>query len=161
MAIQVTMPQLGESVSEGTVSKWLVKEGDVVTKDQPLIEIATDKADSELPAPGAAGASASCSPQEGDVVSVGTVLCELDESGARPQRRLRPRRRQAAPVVEGSFGCGRTCVRLRRAAPPAATWRRPRARKAALEHSVDLAAVSGSGEHGRIVPDDVLRAQAT
>ena len=46
------MPQLGESVSEGTVSKWLVKEGDVVTKDQPLVEIATDKADSELPAPG-------------------------------------------------------------------------------------------------------------
>ena len=51
MLIDVTMPQLGESVSEGTVTKWLVREGDIVKKDQPLLEIATDKADSELPAP--------------------------------------------------------------------------------------------------------------
>ena len=51
MLIDVTLPQLGESVAEGTISKWLVREGDAVRKDQPLVSIATDKADSELPAP--------------------------------------------------------------------------------------------------------------
>ncbi|MEO8801454.1 MAG: biotin/lipoyl-containing protein, partial [Polyangiaceae bacterium] len=63
------MPQLGESVSEGTISKWLVKEGDVVTKDQPIVEIGTDKADSELPAP-VGGRIGSIAAHEGDVVAV-------------------------------------------------------------------------------------------
>ncbi|MEO7112356.1 MAG: biotin/lipoyl-containing protein, partial [Polyangiaceae bacterium] len=49
--MDVTMPQLGESVTEGTITKWLVREGDVVKKDQPIVEIGTDKADSEMPAP--------------------------------------------------------------------------------------------------------------
>src|SRR5260370_34775027 len=53
MAIDVTMPQMGESVVEGTIAKWLVKEGDVVTEDQPLGEISTDKGDTEIPSPGA------------------------------------------------------------------------------------------------------------
>ncbi|MEO7093654.1 MAG: biotin/lipoyl-containing protein, partial [Polyangiales bacterium] len=51
MSIEVTLPQLGESVVEGPITKWLVKEGDTVTKEQPLLEIATDKADSEIPSP--------------------------------------------------------------------------------------------------------------
>ncbi|NOU27486.1 MAG: biotin/lipoyl-binding protein, partial [Polyangiaceae bacterium] len=74
----VTMPQLGESVSEGTITKWLVKEGDVVQKDQPLLEVATDKADSELPAP-TAGRIAKVLVNVGDVVLVGAVLCQLEE----------------------------------------------------------------------------------
>ena len=53
MAIDVTMPQMGESVVEGTIAKWLVKEGDVVIEDQPLVEISTDKVDTEIPSPGA------------------------------------------------------------------------------------------------------------
>ena len=69
MVIDVTMPQLGESVSEGTISKWRVREGDVVKKDQPLVDIATDKADSELPAP-SGGRVVKLLVQEGDVVAV-------------------------------------------------------------------------------------------
>ena len=65
--IDVTMPQLGESVSEGTITKWLVREGDFVSKDQPLVTIGTDKADSELPAP-ANGRVARLLANEGDVV---------------------------------------------------------------------------------------------
>ena len=53
MAIDVTMPQMGESVVEGTITKWLVKEGDTVAEDQPLVEISTDKVDTEIPSPGA------------------------------------------------------------------------------------------------------------
>src|SRR5271170_4747818 len=78
MPTDVIMPQLGESVSEGTITKWFVREGDVVTKDQPLLEIATDKADSELPAP-TGGRVAKLLVKEGDVVAVKTLLCQLDE----------------------------------------------------------------------------------
>ena len=82
--IDVTVPQLGESVTEGTITKWLVKEGDVVVKDQPIAEIATDKADSELPAP-SGGRVLKLLAKEGDVVpvklrssvtEVGTLLLE-------------------------------------------------------------------------------------
>ena len=159
MAIQVTMPQLGESVSEGTVSKWLVHEGDVVTKDQPLVEIATDKADSELPAPGA-GRVGKLLAAEGDVVSVGTLLCELDESSAGAGASAAPTApaAAAAPVPAASAAAAPAASSPR--SVTGANLATPTARKAALEHSVDLAGVSGSGEHGRIVPDDVLRARS-
>src|SRR4051812_47051241 len=82
--IDVTVPQLGESVTEGTITKWLVKEGDVVEKDQPIAEIATDKADSELPAP-ASGRVTRLLAKEGDVVPVKTVIAQIDEGAAATQ----------------------------------------------------------------------------
>src|SRR5579871_2357074 len=78
MLIDVTVPQLGESVSEGTISKWLVKEGDVVRKDQPIASIATDKADSDLPAP-AGGRVSRLLAAEGQVVPVKTVIAQIEE----------------------------------------------------------------------------------
>ena len=92
----VTVPQLGESVTEGTITKWLVKEGDVVVKDQPIAEIATDKADSELPAP-TGGRVTKLLAKEGDVVPVRTVICQIDESaaGATQPHRLGQQRRRA------------------------------------------------------------------
>ena len=72
MLIDVTLPQLGESVTEGTISKWLVREGDVVRKDQPLVSIATDKADSEIPAP-VAGVVSKVHAKEGEVVRLAYV----------------------------------------------------------------------------------------
>ena len=83
MIVDLTMPQLGESVSEGTITKWLVREGDVVKKDQPLLEIATDKADSELPAP-AGGRVAKLLAKEGDVVPVKTLLLQIEEGVTAP-----------------------------------------------------------------------------
>ena len=77
--IDVTLPQLGESVSEGTVSKWLVNEGDLVKKDQPLLTVSTDKADAEVPAP-ANGRVMRRLVNENDVVPVRTVLCQIDET---------------------------------------------------------------------------------
>ena len=79
MLIDVTVPQLGESVTEGTITKWRVKEGDVVTKDQAIAEIATDKADSELPAP-VGGRVTKLLAKEGDVVPVRTVICQIDDA---------------------------------------------------------------------------------
>src|SRR5688572_220150 len=76
---KVTMPQLGESVVEGTVGKWLVQEGERVSKDQPLLEILTDKADTELPSP-VDGVVVRIAFQVDDVAQVGDVLCEIDEA---------------------------------------------------------------------------------
>jgi len=77
MATTVTMPSLGESVAEGEIGKWLVTEGQSVSKDDPLVEILTDKADSEVPAP-EGGVVTKIVAQVGDMVAVGDVLCELD-----------------------------------------------------------------------------------
>jgi 2-oxoglutarate dehydrogenase E2 component (dihydrolipoamide succinyltransferase) len=145
--IDVAVPQLGESVTEGTITKWLVKEGDVVAKDQALAEIATDKADSELPAP-AAGRVAKLLAKEGDVVPVKTVILQLDENatGPTPQPVAAP---AAAKAPEPGAPAREHVQR------PLAT---PSTRRAALEQGVDLRELRGSGEHGRITRDDVMRA---
>lgn len=144
--IDVTVPQLGESVTEGTITKWLVKEGDVVVKDQTLAEIATDKADSELPSP-ASGRVAKLLAKEGDVVPVKTVILQLDENatGPAPQPVAAPAAKAPEPVAPARDHVQR---------PLAA----PSTRRAALEQGVDLREVRGSGEHGRITRDDVMRA---
>src|SRR5687768_17504492 len=80
----LTMPALGESIVEGTIGKWLVREGDRVEKNQPVVEILTDKADSEIPSP-EAGVIRKILAQEGDVVQVGGNLCEI-EAGARKEK---------------------------------------------------------------------------
>src|ERR1700734_3140543 len=78
MLIDVTLPQLGESVNEGTISKWLLREGGVVKRAQPLVSIATDKADSEMPAP-TAGRIAKLLFGEGQIVPVKTVIAQIEE----------------------------------------------------------------------------------
>ena len=82
MLIDVAIPQLGESITEGTISRWLVREGEMVVKDQPLVSIGTDKADSDLPSP-VAGRVAKLLVSEGTVVPVKTVIARIEE-GAGP-----------------------------------------------------------------------------
>ncbi len=150
MLIDVTLPQLGESVSEGTISKWLVREGDAVTKDQPIVSIATDKADSDLPSP-TGGRVAKLLAGEGDVVPVKTVIAQIEE-GASTTLSAAPGSPASLPPVVSPSG----------AAP--ASWGQlgalatPTVRKAALEHDVDIASVQGTGERGRVTRDDVIRA---
>jgi 2-oxoglutarate dehydrogenase E2 component (dihydrolipoamide succinyltransferase) len=84
MATTVTMPQLGESVVEGTIGKWLVREGDRVERDQPVVEVLTDKADSEVPSP-IAGVVTKLLAKEDEVVRVGAGLCIVDEAGVATQ----------------------------------------------------------------------------
>jgi 2-oxoglutarate dehydrogenase E2 component (dihydrolipoamide succinyltransferase) len=145
MLVDVTMPQLGESVSEGTITKWLVREGEGVKKDQPLVEIATDKADSEMPSP-VTGRLAKVVVKEGETVLVKSLLCQIEE-GAEAAVSPAPAEGGPPPAPPGS-----------RSATGGALAS-PFARKAALEHAVNLDEVRGSGEHGRITPDDVLRAK--
>ena len=88
MAIDVTMPQMGESVVEGTIAKWLVKEGDIVAEDQPLVEISTDKVDTEIPSPGA-GRIAKIVVPEGQTVPVGAMLAVIEPAGAENTAKLK------------------------------------------------------------------------
>jgi 2-oxoglutarate dehydrogenase E2 component (dihydrolipoamide succinyltransferase) len=153
--IDVSVPQLGESVTEGTITKWLVKEGDVVVKDQSIAEIATDKADSELPAP-VGGKIAKLLAKEGDVVPVRTVICQIDDAfHAAATAQPHPaspniQTKTAEPVPPSGNNDGGT--------PPAKPLAPPSTRRAALEQGIDLQNVRGSGEHGRITRDDVMRA---
>jgi 2-oxoglutarate dehydrogenase E2 component (dihydrolipoamide succinyltransferase) len=136
MTIDVTLPQLGESVTEGTVSKWLVREGDMVAKDQALLEVSTDKADTEVFAP-SAGRIVKIAAKEGEVVAVRGVLAVLDPAAVgEPQTSQHP---------------------LVPPAPPSSPKASPAARQAARDNDVDLAAIRGSGDGGRITKDDVLR----
>ncbi|MBW1876402.1 MAG: 2-oxo acid dehydrogenase subunit E2 [Deltaproteobacteria bacterium] len=140
MATKVTMPQLGESVVEGTIGKWLVSVGQSVAKDEPIVEILTDKADSELPAP-VAGVVTQLFAAEDDIIAVGDPICEIDESA---QAGATPAAASAqAPAAPD-------------AASPSPTS--PSVRKLAREKDVDLTGVQGSGDGGRIVRDDVMAA---
>jgi 2-oxoglutarate dehydrogenase E2 component (dihydrolipoamide succinyltransferase) len=155
------MPQLGESVVEGTIGKWLVREGERVEKDQPVVEILTDKADSEVPAP-AASVVTKLLAAEGQVVAVGEALCEVDpaataSAGAAPRAKEAP-----APAARASSPSQAPAASA--AAAPSGNGRGPAApsspsvRKLAREHGVDLQQVAGSGDGGRITHEDVARA---
>lgn len=134
------MPQLGESVVEGTIGKWLVSEGDQVTKDQPIVEILTDKADSELPSP-VSGLVTKLLAAEDDIVPVGDPVCEIDE-GAAAKAGVAPTSADASTA----------------AAEPAQAPTSPSVRKLARDRDVDLSKVSGTGEAGRILQEDVRAA---
>src|SRR5438105_7621036 len=85
MSTTVTMPQLGETVVDGTITKWLKSEGEEIDRDEPLFEISTDKVDTEVPSP-VAGTVSKILVQEGETVSVGTELAEIDDGSAGQQR---------------------------------------------------------------------------
>jgi 2-oxoglutarate dehydrogenase E2 component (dihydrolipoamide succinyltransferase) len=154
MLIDITMPQLGESVSEGTISKWLVHEGDAVTADQVLVEIATDKADTELPAP-VKGRVVKILVGEGQVAAVNAVLCQIEPGAGETTQPVRTTQAPLAPVAAPARD-GTPLAPSRSAA--GGVLATPMARKAALENAVDLDSLHGSGERGRITPGDVLRA---
>jgi len=106
-ATSVTMPELGESVTEGTVTRWLKKVGDSVEVDEPLVEVSTDKVDTEIPSP-VAGTLLSITAEEDDTVAVGGELAKIGEEGAapaeepapKPRRARAPRRPRAEGVAE-------------------------------------------------------------
>ena len=110
----VVMPQMGESVAEGTIVRWLKKVGDPVERDEPLFEISTDKVDAEIPSP-IAGVVSEIKVKEGETVPINTVVGVIDEAGA--ARYLRTRRDGPAPVEAPA-----------KAAPPAAPTSAPKHR---------------------------------
>ncbi len=153
MRVDVIMPQLGESVVEGTITRWLVLPGDLVQRDQAVVEVATDKADSEVPAP-QAGRIERLLAAEGSTVKIGAALCviETEATAAQVPTPVATSRGDAVPAPSGE----------RAKAPPRGTFgacvTSPAVRRLALEHAIDPRALRGSGAHGRVTRDDVLRA---
>src|SRR6202521_3499285 len=164
---QIKMPQLGESVTEGTVDKWLKHEGDFVKRDEPLVEIVTDKVNAEIPSP-FEGTLVKITVPEGETVLVGAVLAQIEVPGAGAP----PPATGAKPSREA--GGAHTEVPPEPAAEPApkpaavpaavedggAEHRRlsPAVRKLAAEHQIDPSALRGTGMGGRVTRDDVLAA---
>jgi 2-oxoglutarate dehydrogenase E2 component (dihydrolipoamide succinyltransferase) len=142
----VVMPQLGESVVEGTVVRWIAKPGQRVERDEPLLEIATDKANTEIPSP-SAGVLSEQLVKEGAVVAVGAALARLDEAAAGSVQKAPPAAAAApaAPVPAPSAPSAADDVRAS-----------PVGRNVAQEHGVDLYKVPGSGSGGRVTKADVI-----
>jgi 2-oxoglutarate dehydrogenase E2 component (dihydrolipoamide succinyltransferase) len=161
MSISVELPALGESVLEGTVARWLVKEGDRVEQDQPIVEVTTDKVDAEIPAP-AAGVIEAILAAEGDVVAVGAVLARIAPAGqaaaAPPKKEAAPKAAAAAlpPPPKAPAPPAPAPAPAARGSAPRAT---PVARKVAEEAGVDLRSLEGTGTGGRVTRSDVERAR--
>jgi 2-oxoglutarate dehydrogenase E2 component (dihydrolipoamide succinyltransferase) len=160
MSIEVLFPQLGESVVEGTITKWLVKEGDVVTKEQPLLEVATDKADSEIPSP-VAGRVAQIVAPVGATVPVKSVLALIEAGDFAATAPAASAPKPVAAATPTASATAITAPTLASATGPSAfggPLAGPDSRSLAREAGVDLSKVSGTGQHGRVTREDVLRA---
>ncbi len=148
------LPDIGEGLEEAEIVEWLVAIGDVVVRDQPLVEVLTDKASSELPSP-VAGKVLSLGADEGARLRVGEVLIEIDDGTADVSAG------QATSHVDDPADAPPSAARLPAVAPPIGGSRpkaAPATRRLALELGVDLAAITGTGPGGRITADDVQRA---
>ncbi len=156
MPTDVVMPQMGESIFEGTITKWLKKPGDKIQRDEPLFEISTDKVDAEIPAP-ASGVLQEIKVSEGNTVQVNTVVGVIGDGGG-----------ASAPVKTAAPAPVAPAEKKEAPAPPASpasapgdeedsdVRSSPLVRKLAREHNVDLAKVSGTGTGGRVTKQDVL-----
>ncbi len=157
MSIAVELPSLGESVFEGTVSRWLVGEGEWVEVDQPILEVTTDKVDAEIPAP-SAGVIESIHAAEGDVVEVGAVLARIDPDGKPSANANSESARVPAPPTAPEAAAPPVGPAPAHSLDgPAAT---PVARRVAEDAAIDLRQVQGTGSAGRVTKDDVLRHQS-
>src|SRR4051812_19313169 len=161
MATDVVMPQMGESIAEGTVVRWIKKAGDKVERDEPLLEISTDKVDAEIPAP-ASGTLTEILVQEGQTVGVNSVVARIAQEGGGDPPAPAPAPRPAADAAA--------------ATPPAPppppqqpseeniaslderrrTKSSPLVRKIARENNVDITNIQGSGVSGRVTKNDIL-----
>jgi pyruvate dehydrogenase E2 component (dihydrolipoamide acetyltransferase) len=153
------MPQMGESIAEGTIVRWIKKVGDTIERDEPLFEISTDKVDAEIPSP-AAGVLIAITVAEGETVPVNSVVGTIGQAGegespsppsaTKGSGRSTDHAEQRGPVVAGA---------AQESHPFEAGPRRkssPLVRRIAKEHNVDVAQIHGSGAGGRVTKNDIL-----
>ena len=176
MATDIVMPQMGESIVEGTITKWLKKPGDKIQRDEPLFEISTDKVDAEIPAP-ASGVLQEIKVAEGTTVQVNTVVGTIssDGDGAAAPKAAAEKKAAPAPIAVseshpskiakgGAPSSDVPAAKPQAAAPPIVPTHEeddharssPLVRKIAREHNVDLSQVEGTGLGGRITKQDIL-----
>ncbi|MFV1986339.1 MAG: dihydrolipoamide acetyltransferase family protein [Gemmatimonadota bacterium] len=172
--IDVIMPQMGESIVEGTLTKWIKSVGDPVDRDEDLFEISTDKVDADIPSP-SAGVLAEILVQEGETVEVNTIVARIEtDANATVTAAPAAPAPEATPVAEAAPAAVPAAVPpTAPTAPPAAagsdpgeaaqtreerikTRSTPLVRKIAADHEVDIGQVAGSGAGGRVTRDDIL-----
>ena len=170
MPTDIIMPQMGESIVEGTITKWLKKPGDKVQRDEPLFEISTDKVDAEIPAP-ASGVLQEIKVTEGTTVGVNTVVGTIAVDGE--SAAAKPAAAPAKPTVSESTAGAPPAVAASRPRTPAQetqpqaspatqddeqeTRSSPLVRKIAREHGVSLSQITGTGLGGRITKQDIMQ----
>jgi pyruvate dehydrogenase E2 component (dihydrolipoamide acetyltransferase) len=179
MAVDVIMPQMGESIFEGTITKWLKKPGDKIERDEPLFEISTDKVDAEIPSP-AAGVLKEIKVKEGQTVPIQTVVASIDSAGsseaapapapvkAEPPKTVaapQPKAEAPKPVAAPAGPRAAQPTAAAASAPPQKTDANgdkirssPLVRRMARENNIDLTQVTGTGAGGRISKQDILAA---
>ena len=164
MPTDVIMPQMGESVFEGTITKWLKKPGDKVQRDEPLFEISTDKVDAEIPSP-AAGVLQEIKAAEGTTVQVNTVVGIISADDEAASTKSAPAKAAPAPPSKPAAAAKPEASASPAPASPAPAAREeeddhqrssPLVRKIAREHNVNLSQVSGTGLGGRITKQDIM-----
>jgi pyruvate dehydrogenase E2 component (dihydrolipoamide acetyltransferase) len=174
MVVDVIMPQMGESIFEGTITKWLKKPGDKIERDEPLFEISTDKVDAEIPSP-TAGVLKEIKVNEGQTVPIQTVVAVIDAASAAaaapapaPAKSAEaPKPAEAAqpkPEPQKAAAPAPATAPPEKAAPPAAGEKvrsSPLVRKIARENEIDLTQVPGTGAGGRVSKRDILAAVET
>ena len=167
---EITLPQLGETVTEGTITKWFKKVGDTVALDEPLFEVSTDKVDTEVPSP-ISGVLTEIRVAEGDTVPVGTVIAVVGDASAAPAAAA-PAASAAvvtaapapAPVASTPAAAPSTLTssNVSESTPASATGTSavlsPVVRKLIAENNLNAASITGTGPGGRITRDDVLAA---
>ena len=173
--VDVVMPQMGVSVSEGTITKWLKQEGEAIARDEALLEISTDKVDTEIPSPGE-GVVAKILVQEGETVDVGTVLCVIAPEGAAVESAApepaapepdptpvaaadlppEPATQAAADEANASASAETTTAPAASGSDNGRTFVSPVVARIASEHGVDPAGVPGTGRGGRVTKKDIL-----
>ena len=171
--IEVVMPQMGVSVSEGTVTRWLKQPGESIALDEPLLEISTDKVDTEVPSPGE-GVVAEIRVQEGETVEVGTVLATIAPAGAavaepeapapaapeapaQDEVSPEPEQQAPAPVEEPEpVAAAPTPAAESESAGNGKLFVSPVVARIAAQHGVDPSAVPGTGQGGRVTKKDIL-----
>jgi pyruvate dehydrogenase E2 component (dihydrolipoamide acetyltransferase) len=150
----VLMPQMGESITEGTITKWLKKVGDTVQRDEPIFEISTDKVDAEIPSP-VAGVLSEIKVPEGSTVQINTVVAVIGGAAGKPAAPAAPAPAKAAPAAAPAPSAPAA------AAPAAASEGErvrssPLVRKIAKDNNVDLSQIPGTGASGRITKSDIV-----
>ncbi len=144
MTTEIKMPQLGESVTEGTIGRWLKQPGDSIAKYEPLLEVITDKVDSEVPAP-SAGTLLEILVAEGQTVPVGTVIARIGTAQPTVSLPATP-----TPVATAVQAMPTEPVQVKRFLSPVV-------QRMLAEHNLDPATITGTGRHGRITRQDLLR----
>jgi pyruvate dehydrogenase E2 component (dihydrolipoamide acetyltransferase) len=165
---KVIMPQMGESIFEGTITKWLKKKGDTIQRDEPLFEISTDKIDSEIPAP-ASGVLQDILVKEGQTVQINTVVAVIGDGSGKPATEQPPAKEAAkkeeprevkgpAPVAGPTPEAEKDEAETSQEAEEVNVHSSPLVRRIAKEHKVDLSALAGKGTgiNGRITKTDIL-----